>query len=65
MKNYLLLSMVFFSFLGFSQITIGSANVPQTNDTLRVSDAVIDNTMDFIATGPNYTWDFSNLQFNG
>lgn len=65
MKNILLLSMICFSFLGFSQITIGSTNVPQTNDTLRVSDAVIDNTMDFIATGANYTWDFSNLQFSG
>lgn len=65
MKNILLLSMICFSFLGFSQITIGSTNVPQTNDTLIVSDAVIDNTMDFISTGANYTWDFSNLQYNG
>ena len=65
MKKILLLSMICFSFLGFAQITIGSTNVPQTNDTLRVSDAVIDNTMDFISTGANYTWDFSNLQFTG
>jgi hypothetical protein len=57
--------MISFSFLGFSQITISSTNVPQTDDTLRVSDAVIDDAMDFISTGTDYTWDFSNLQFNG
>lgn len=57
--------MISFSFLGFSQISITSTNVPQTDDTLRVSDAVIDNAMDFISTGTDYNWDFSNLQFNG
>ncbi len=65
MKKCLLLSMIGVSFLGYSQITINSTHVPQTDDTLRVSDAVIDNTMDFITTGNDYTWDFSNLQFNG
>ena len=65
MRKYLLLLMIGFSFKSFAQITINSIHVPQTNDTLRVSDAVIDNSMDFFSTGANYTWDFSNLVFNG
>ena len=65
MKKTLLLTFICFLFAGHSQISLTSINVPQTNDTLRVSDAVIDGSMDFIATGANYNWDFSNLQFNG
>lgn len=64
MKKWLLLSLGFSSF-GYSQITIDSLNMPAAGDTIRIANAMIDNTMDFQATGPNYTWDFSNLQWNG
>lgn len=64
MKKILLLFMGISSF-GFSQISITSANLPAVNDTLRISKAVIDQTLDFQTTGANQTWDFSNLQFNG
>ena len=60
--NYLLLILLSFSSLSFSQISINSTNMPEVNDTLRVSRATIDSTMDFQATGAGFTWDFSNLQ---
>lgn len=65
MKNYLILFIVCASFFGAAQISINSNHVPQTNDTLRVSNAVVDNAADFISTGADYTWDFSSLQSNG
>lgn len=39
--------------------------MPKVNDTIRISNAVLDNQLDFQSTGANYSWDFSSLQFNG
>lgn len=39
--------------------------MPASHDTLRISHAEIDATMDFSATGANYSWDFSALQSTG
>ncbi len=64
MKKILLLSLGFSSF-GFSQITIDSLHMPVAGDTLRIANAVIDDLMDFQSTGADYTWDFSNLVWNG
>lgn len=64
MKKLLLLSFGFSS-LSFSQITIPASSLPETGDTLRVSLAVIDQTLDYTSTGANYVWNFSNLEFNG
>ena len=60
--NYLLLISLGLSSSGFSQITINSTHMPEVNDTLRVSRALIDASLDFQATGPNYNWDFSGLE---
>lgn len=51
---------------GFSmnaQITIQSSDMPSAGDTIRTSIALPANQYDFTATGANYIWDFSGLQF--
>ncbi|MDD2983090.1 MAG: T9SS type A sorting domain-containing protein [Crocinitomicaceae bacterium] len=63
-KKYLLLTILSFSSIGFSQITINSIHMPVVNDTLRVSRAQLDLGIDYQTTGPNQTWDFSSLQNN-
>ncbi len=62
--NNLLLILLCSTSFGFSQITINSTNMPEVNDTLRMSRAVLDAGIDFQTTGADYTWDFSNLQNN-
>lgn len=42
-----------------AQITITQTDMPNANDTIRVSNSVT--ITDPTLTGPNYTWDFSNL----
>lgn len=64
MKNWLLLSLGFSTF-GFSQITIVPSQMPQTGDTLRMSNAVIDQNLDYQTTGGDKIWDFSNLVSDG
>lgn len=44
-----------------AQITITSADMPNTGDTLRVSEASILTPVDLTLTGANYLWDFSSL----
>jgi hypothetical protein len=43
-----------------AQITITDADMPDVDDTFRLS-TVIDPAIDYAATGPNQTWDYSNL----
>jgi hypothetical protein len=58
----ILLCLLGFAGMAQSQITLTSADVPAANDTLRISNAVIDPQMDFLSTGANYPWNFSDLQ---
>ena len=61
-KIYLLFSFFFlFSGISFSQIVITKNDMPVAGDTLRTS-ITYTITNDYTLTGPNYTWDFSNLQ---
>lgn len=62
--NNLLLILLSLSSYSFSQITIHSTDMPEVNDTLRMSRALLDASIDFQSTGPDFNWDFSNLQNN-
>lgn len=62
--KHLLLILLSFSSYSFSQITINSTHLPVVKDTLRMSRAVMDASIDFQSTGADFTWDFSNLQNN-
>ena len=46
-----------------AQITITTADLPSAGDTFRVSNGLITPAIDPAPTGPNYTWDFSTLQW--
>jgi len=59
MKKYLLVLSNFLFVVGFAQITITQADMPNVNDTLRISYAL--DIVDPVPTGANYTWDFSFL----
>lgn len=45
------------------QITLTQSDFPDAQDTL-VSSQAISFQIDYASTGPNYTWDFSNLSFS-
>ena len=59
MKTSLLFTL-FIPTLLFGQITLTQSDFANANDTVRMS-STTDLTVDFTSTGPNYTWDFSNL----
>ena len=63
--KYLLLFSLGISIPGFSQITINSTHTPVSGDTLRLSNAVIDQSLDYQTTGADINWDFSTLEYNG
>ncbi|MFN8322072.1 MAG: T9SS type A sorting domain-containing protein [Chitinophagales bacterium] len=46
-----------------AQITLDDGDFADAGDTLRMSEAVWNPMLDYGATGANYTWDFSNLQW--
>ena len=46
-----------------AQITVDDADFADANDTARMSEAVWNPFLDFGATDTNYTWDFSDLQW--
>lgn len=56
---------LFLCFYGFSdaQITITRSDMPSIRDTARYS--TTNNNIDITTTGPNVTWNFSNLVING
>lgn len=66
MKSFLLLFLVsFFSITLTSQITITSANMPVSLDTIRYSKASLTSVGDYTATGANHVWNFSTLDSTG
>ena len=49
----------------FAQISITNSNMPNSSDTLRYSTAQMSSVGDFLTSGANHNWDFSNLNPNG
>ena len=60
-KIFQLTNFLFISSFAHSQITITSADMPNVNDTIRVSVKTAFPEFDPSATGTNYVWDFRNL----
>ena len=60
----ILLTMLFGSTNIFAQITIDQNDLPSPGDTIRVSNAVLDPSLDYATSGPNSIWDFSNIQWS-
>jgi PKD repeat protein len=57
--------LICFGFSGaFSQITITTAHMPKSGDTIRYSVAPISDLPDLTKTGTNYTWNFTSLDVN-
>lgn len=57
----LLLLFVLTSITSFSQITLNNSDFSDVGDTVRISTAAPDPTIDYSTTGANQTWDFSFL----
>src|SRR5688572_31629474 len=53
--------LLFYPLISGAQITISDADLPNANDTFRVSTASILTPVDLTLTGANCTWDFSGL----
>ncbi len=62
MKKILLSLLLVIPFLGNSQITITSSDMPDVNDTFRLSVINGPDTIDITNTGANWIWDYSFLQ---
>jgi hypothetical protein len=64
MKTYSLLFLFSFSVTAIhAQITVDQDDFADPLDTARMSVAIWNPLLDFGATGPNYSWDFSGLQW--
>lgn len=57
-----LILVIAFNAMVFPQITITSNDMPSPGDTVRKSQTINLAGIDYTATGPNYTWDFSVLE---
>ena len=64
-KSLLFVFIVCLNLTIISQITITSANMPGSADTIRYSNASLTSVGDYTATGANYNWDFSTLDSTG
>ena len=60
-KHLLFIFIICISIKINAQITITSANMPSSGDTIRYSNASLASVGDYTATGSNYNWDFSTL----
>ena len=56
----LIIIAILFPFIASSQITLNVADFSDGGDTVRMSNST-DLTIDFVTTGPNQNWDYSNL----
>ncbi len=67
MKKTLFALSVLFASQAFAQITITSANMPNTGDTLRFSSAVLEPYVlnEYQRSGPNQVWNFDTLRVIG
>lgn len=63
--SLLFLSVLTISTQAQSPISITSANMPVSGDTIRYSNASLGTVGDYTITGANHTWDFSQLDSTG
>jgi len=56
------LAVITLSLKAQTPITITNAEMPVKNDTLRYTDVTPASVKNYLATGPNFTWDFTNVQ---
>lgn len=56
--------MMFWLQSSMCQITIQRNDLPKLNDTVRITNTSISN-IDYVATGENFNWDFSNIRSTG
>lgn len=63
MKNLYLILFCVIAQVANAQIVIDDSDFADANDTARMSEAVWNPFLDFAATDTNYTWDFSDLQW--
>jgi len=61
MKKFLTIALMSSFSALFGQITINSSDMPQPDDTVRMSIGLNTENFDFAAGGENYLWDFSEL----
>ena len=61
MRLLFLLSLIYIPVSCFTQITLNNPDFSDAGDTVRVSIAVPDSSIDYFTTGPNQNWDFSSL----
>ncbi|HBG71512.1 MAG: hypothetical protein A2W93_05860 [Bacteroidetes bacterium GWF2_43_63] len=61
MKKFFLASFILISLQSFSQITLSESDFPSTGNTYVVSILNDLGTYDFVSTGANYSWDFSQM----
>ncbi len=61
--NKISLLLIFFLIISFinAQVVITSDDMPEPGDTARTSMTIVLDGIDYIQTGPGYTWDFSSL----
>lgn len=62
MKKFITTLVVLTSISSFAQITITDADMPSTNDTVRLSNTIDSWGIDPTETGANYLWDYSFLE---
>lgn len=58
----ILLPTLLLSVLANAQISISSTDMPVNGDTLRFSNVLPATSIDYLSTGVNYNWDFSDLE---
>jgi hypothetical protein len=58
----LILACNYYSLYAQTPITITASSMPSSGDTIRYSNST-PNGLDYLSTGQNYFWDFSNLNF--
>lgn len=58
----ILLPTLFLSIIASAQISISSSDMPINGDTLRFSNVLTTTQIDFLSTGANYNWNFSDLE---
>jgi len=61
MKKLFILAALFLSLQSFAQITLVESDLPTDGDSRVVSILNDLGTFDFVSTGANYTWDFSQM----
>lgn len=61
MKLHILLLALIASITSYGQITVNNADFSDGGDTVRISNALPDPTIDYSTTGANQSWDFSFL----